>query len=80
MLVLRKRILLRGFVHYALDALTGRTRIFGKGATVNSFCYAKDERNQYRRQHKPVAGKYEYLPRLSCAWCGKWLEPAGMIQ
>lgn len=38
-----------------------------------SFCFARDDKNEYRREHKPTPGKYDGNDILSCAWCGKTL-------
>lgn len=38
------------------------------------FCYARDDQQQYRRQHKPVPGKYDGQPIMTCAWCGVTLS------
>lgn len=34
----------------------------------------KDSNDNYREQHKPVAGKYDGKDIVSCAWCGKTLD------
>ena len=39
-----------------------------------SFCFARDEHNEYRRRHKPTPGKLNEEPITTCAWCGRTLE------
>lgn len=47
--------------------------------TKTGKCHARDEFQQKRGQHKPVAGLYDGEPITTCAWCGVTLARAERI-